>query len=338
MNQTLKKIAKKMGVQRLLYEWNQLRNIPNILRFIRNEKNAVLDDFNVERFKEVYNSELKNFQEYKNKKFENFVMPEWADNIQKIEKFVLNKFDEKFLRNRLIQHTMFVANDSSWQINQIGYLENLLPKEKLGSLLREIKLGGPYITLPKYNTSTNTIHNLYHLEKFKEETGVEIATVGNVAEFGGGYGNLARIFRKFNPNATYTIIDLPVFSFIQSVYLKTIFGEEMVNVIKTSDEKIEKGKINLVPLDLELLTNLQFGEVDLFVSTWALSETTKVMQEFVKKLNYFNARYILLAYQKNNSSFFCAENVTDLDDKHKVSYSAPTAYVGNNYYLFGEKK
>ena len=72
-------------------------------------------------------------------------------------------------------------------------------------------------------------------------------------------------FLKINPGATYIIIDLPVFSFIQSVYLKTILGINNVVIIKNNNDKIQAGKVNIVPLNLEVMVALDFGSIDLFV-------------------------------------------------------------------------
>ena len=53
-------------------------------------------------------------------------------------------------------------------------------------------------------------------------------------------------------------------------------------IIKNNNDKIQAGKVNIVPLNLEVMVALDFGSIDLFVSTWALSETPSMMQNFIK--------------------------------------------------------
>ena len=108
-------------------------------------------------------------------------------------------------------------------------------------------------------------------------------------------------------------------------------------IIKNNNDKIQAGKVNIVPLNLEVMVALDFGSIDLFVSTWALSETPSMMQNFIKNLKYFGSKYLLLAYQKNNRSFVVAENIKNLDVDYESCFSAITEYIPNNYYLFARK-
>ena len=79
-------------------------------------------------------------------------------------------------------------------------------------------------------------------------------------------------------------------------------------------------------------------EIDLFVATWSLSETSKNMQNYFKKLNYFNAKYLLFAYQKNNQMFKYAENIKLLPNSYESIYNSETRYIKDNFYLFAKKK
>lgn len=337
MNQKIKEIAKKLGAKKILTAWYEIKNIPALVRFWLNERQSICDDFDTKKFKNIYEQERKEYYELKKEDIRGFVMSEWLDNVKKIERYFLNNFSSKFLHNRLIRNTMFVAADGFFQKVELNFLESRMGKDVLAGLLRENKLGAPLITSKKYNTSTNTIHHLYHLKKFETESKVSLSSFSSVVEFGGGYGNLSRIFKKINPGATYIIIDLPVFSFIQSVYLKTILGINNVVIIKNNNDKIQAGKVNIVPLNLEVMVALDFGSIDLFVSTWALSETPSMMQNFIKNLKYFGSKYLLLAYQKNNRSFVVAENIKNLDVDYESCFSAITEYIPNNYYLFARK-
>lgn len=100
----------------------------------------------------------------------------------------------------------------------------------------------------KYLTSHNTVHHLYHLAYYQEKTGIDFRKINTVVEWGGGYGNLAKIFKRLvKKDNTYVIFDVPLLSCIEWLYLATIFGKGKVNVLTTSKGKIQKGKFNLIP-------------------------------------------------------------------------------------------
>ena len=63
-------------------------------------------------------------------------------------------------------------------------------------ILKEDNSGFPprYFLYPK--SSGNRIHQTYHLYKFNEFCNKNLKTFDLVFEFGGGYGNMARTFKK----------------------------------------------------------------------------------------------------------------------------------------------
>ena len=290
-------------------------------------------------FLKVYDDAKKIYlDKYTDFSYDKYVIGQWLKNIKMMEDCFLNKFNFNFLRLPVIRNTMFATSTDSWVKNQMNYLENKVKNDELKNLLIENNLGGPILTDFKYKTSTNSIHLLYHFIKFSEEMGAKLNNISNVIEFGGGYGDAAKIFKRMNKQATYTIIDLPIFSFLQLVYLKSIFGEnEVVLVNKIND--VQVGKINIIPFNIEKLKQLKehIKNIDLFVSTWALSETPDTMQDLIKSLNYFDAKYILMGYQKSNESFAYSENLKNVPENYKVIFNKETDYVKDNYYLFCQK-
>ena len=87
----------------------------------------------------------------------------------------------------------------------------------------------PKISNFGYMTSENAIHQSFHLSSYKEYTTKDIVESQTIAEWGGGYGCLARMIRKINSSCTYIIMDLPELNALQYVYLSSIFGKESVN-------------------------------------------------------------------------------------------------------------
>ena len=131
--------------------------------------------------------------------------------------------------------------------------------------------------------------------RFEQRTGRKIKSVKSVVEFGGGYGNMARIVQNFGSCKTYSIVDLLLFSCIQYVFLSTVAGNDQV----TFDDLNTKGNTNFLLHPLFCAgspTNLH-GE--LFLSTWALSESTRVTYDWVTSKEWFGATSLLLAYNEN---------------------------------------
>jgi hypothetical protein len=159
-------------------------------------------------------------------------------------------------------------------------------------------------------------------------------------EIGGGYGNFARLCKNIQPNITYFILDIPIFSFIQKVYLSTIFDGERVTIIDQPYKPFIQGGINLIPINSKTIDQIasKIGPIEMCVSTWALSESTPTMQKLVKNLNYFGANYLLLAYQKTTDTFEFSEEIKKVGSDFEVLYNDETEYTEDNYYLFAKRK
>lgn len=293
------------------------------------------------KFKMVYSEMKKLYKENRDKyNFSDFVLPEWNKNMIEIEYLFLNNFSFSFLNYSVIKKTMFMYTHKQWRNIQKTFISKYFGKNETFNILQEYNLGKPLLNDMEYATSGNNIHHLYHLVKFFKETQVRSSDINTIVEIGGGYGNMAKIYKKINPNSTYIIIDIPVFSYIQSVYLKTIYGSEAVHFVHNNEITIKTGLINIIPLDMKNIYQLKdiIQNTDLFISTWALSESNKNMQDYVKDMDYFKAKYLLLAYQKSSDSFAFAEDIKNITEKYKKIFNQETEYVKNNYYLFCERQ
>ncbi len=270
--------------------------------------------------------------------YADFVIDQWRKNTSEIENYYLHNFSFSFLNYPVIKNTMFVYSFRGWKEIQKRLISDHYDLRSARNILREYNVGKPMLNDIEYFTSGNNIHHLYHLTKFCLETKTKLGDINNVVEVGGGYGNLAKIYKQINYDCTYTIIDIPIFSYIQALYLKAIFGSSAINMVHGQNIQIKKGLINIIPLDKKILEKigklLTNEHVDLFVSTWALSESNEFMQRYVKNVDYFKAKYLLLAYQKSNDTFLFAENLSDVSKTYTKTYNAETEYLKNNYYLF----
>lgn len=267
-----------------------------------------------------------------------WVVPMWQEFMNSMEKDFLGAFDYSFLKNPIIKQNIFVSINSRLQKAQMTYLTKIFGEQELYVILPESSVGNPTITNFRYRTSHNTIHHLHHLAKFSDEAKINLNSLESAVEWGGGYGNFARIFLRMNPEATYTIIDLPIFSFIQATYLSTIFGPDKINLIIETGQNIQKGKINIIPINKSILGGISWGEPEIFVSTWALSESSDYAQNFVGSLAFFGARYLLFGHQESSSHVPYAESITKHLSTYNIIYHKKIPLLKNNYYLFCEKK
>jgi len=284
----------------------------------------------------IFNSLSRNFPEiYRNFKKYNageFTTPVWKQLNAEIEHTLLPYPSFSFLRNPLVSATM-VINDFGQVLKQeLAMLKNEVSRDRLKVLLKEDYVGNPLIINSTYLASHNSIHHLYHLTKFLKITKSHLDEISTVVEWGGGYGNLAKIFRRLNPAThTYIIIDTPLFSSIQWLYLSTILGPDSVKLLQNPADVVHSGKINLIPI---CFLDYQEISADLFVSTWALSESSKFSQDYVAVREWFKSKHLLIAYHKSSANY--------LPDSDRVGTLARASgalieeidFLPGNYYAF----
>ena len=181
-----------------------------------------------------------------------------------------------------------------------------------------------------YATSHTSIHHLYHLIRFADKTGCDFEKIDKVVEWGGGYGNMAKIFRRLKPNSTYCIIDTPIFSTLQWLYLSTVLGVENVNLLRQPGDAVQSGKVNVVPLCF--VDQLQL-RADLFLSTWALSESSSVAQDYVISRRWFEADHLLLAYQDTSEAAPTAGRLGEIAAREGAA-TIDIEFIPGNHYAF----
>ncbi|MDP8936206.1 MAG: hypothetical protein M3O23_00365 [Actinomycetota bacterium] len=220
-----------------------------------------------------------------------FVRGDWAERNTELEAFLSPRPPVDFLRHPVILYQMFV--DRRHLGAELPYVVSRLPAVALAA---EDPVGDP----PTHGlddhgvvTSSNTIHHLHHLLRYEDETGRRLADATTVVEWGGGYGNLAKLLVRLHGGApTYVLIDNPVFAALQWVYLASVLGDDRVTLHRSPGTAVARGKVNVVPLGL--VENLEF-ESDVFVSTWALNESSGEAQRYVRDRQWFGADGLLLA-------------------------------------------
>jgi hypothetical protein len=219
----------------------------------------------------------------------------------------------------------------STQVRLRAVVEALGPGMTAG-LVREDYVGLPTITTARYLTSANRSHHASHLAYYAQMRGKRFWECESVVEWGGGYGNMARLIRRMNPAVTYVIVDLPALLALQQVYLSSVEGEDAVHVVSPEGRvDIEPGKINLVAWDAVMLSRTLLA-CESFLSTWALTESPRACQLYVRDTGFFGARRVLLAWMCDRSNHLTGTLRGDAWRSMAVPMSGDVG-TGNEYWF-----
>jgi len=224
------------------------------------------------------------------------VRPDWADRNAELERWLLPVPPADFLQHPAIRFQMFVDD---------GVVPYELPYvlERLDSvdLLAEDAVGEPPligVDGAPVRTSSNTVHQLHHLLRYEQESGRRISDARTVVEWGGGFGSLMRLLvRLHGGEPTCVMLDTPVFAALQWLYLSSVLGEDRVALHDAAPVVPLAGRVNVVPIGLAADLHV---DADLFVSMWALNESTSAAQDQVCERNWFGAPALLLAMHEGD--------------------------------------
>lgn len=253
----------------------------------------------------------------------------WDSWTGKIRDAFKNGVSTNFLANRLISFTMVFGGrslDIDSTKKRISSCREILGDATTKQLLLEDYVGLPIISDAKFMTSANRAHHSCHLAYFYKLTGKQIWHVNTIIEWGGGYGSMARIIRRMNPNLTYIIVDLPELLSLEYVYLGSIEGVDKINIITSNKDHVITGSINLISSELLLTEQIQIN-CDAFISTWALTECPKYIQKFVHGKYFFSAKDVFIAscIDENN-------HLRKLANQNIINRVAVPDLNGNNEY------
>ncbi|AQT82141.1 hypothetical protein B1R94_27165 [Mycolicibacterium litorale] len=136
-----------------------------------------------------------------------YVRPDWVVRNTDLERDLLPVPPADFLRHPAIRYQMFV--DDRVVAHELPFIRQRLATDEL---LAEDRVGDPpTMVLPQsgVTTSSNTVHQLYHLLRYEEATGRRLCDVETVAEWGGGFGSLMRLLLAMHAGhpLTATAID-----------------------------------------------------------------------------------------------------------------------------------
>lgn len=151
---------------------------------------------------------------------------------------------------------------------------------------------------PNLSDGLNRIHQAYHILRWQEATGLSIADMQSIYEFGGGYGAMALVCNRLGFKGTYYIYDLPEFALLQQWYLLQTGAKDVVWFDKLPDE---------------------FKPVDLFIACYSLSETD--YQQRIEHMMTYRAKSFLLLYSNKFEQFDNIEFFQNSDMAQYLSVS-----------------
>jgi len=173
-------------------------------------------------------------------------------------------------------------------------------------------------------SSTNNLHHAYSLQIMMDNFGIKLSDFNTVTEFGGGYGNTARLFRKASFNGTYYIYDIPELCRIQNYYLSQ-------NSINDINLLMKNDSIENVPKE------------SLFLGLWSITESPiSTRNYYLNNLKFFSHDYIFIAmgdmfYTENNMDWLQNTIIPELE-QNNFTHKLIKIQHGNGMYYFVAKK
>lgn len=218
---------------------------------------------------------------------ETFYHPCWEQNTREIQQLIMGRPTTNFLHCSAIGRTMVRQSFDVGQHQEICFLKHCTKPEisRLIENFKESTTGNLPIGCGEFKCTINSLGQLYYAARILEKT-KSTNEVDTIVEIGGGFGNLAYIFKNLLPESTIVIFDLPELLSIQWLYLTSSLPNTSIEMHQTAPTTLTKQGIHLIPIFL--LPKIHVN-ADVFVSNFALSEATTPVQQSVVNKNYFNA-------------------------------------------------
>lgn len=211
----------------------------------------------------------------------------WLEMKEQLKGFILGPVQQNIVAHPVLAATMVRSALDLAGNYEASYLKNCTSPE-VKALINKIE-DTRFVDLPvvsqEFNCSAATLGHLFYAAKVIEQSrDKEIKTI---VECGGGYGNLARIFKNMLPESTIFMVDLPELLAIQYFFLKSTLPDTEVIIHSRIPREYKEKAIHLIPVFL--IENLTVN-ADVFISTFALSEAAEAVQNIISKKQFYNAQ------------------------------------------------
>lgn len=176
------------------------------------------------------------------------------------------------------------------------------------------------------NSSTNNIHHAYSLQILMEEIGCKLHEFDDVIEFGGGYGNMCRLFNVWGHDKPYYLYDIPELIEIQKYYLR------------------ENGVTNNIFYKSEHDVIDSINGNSLFLGMWSISEVPiNERDKLLENLKFFDCNNIFLAMgdifkSENNLNWINSTIIPRLESLDYTNKLFKIERSNNMYYFVATKK
>jgi hypothetical protein len=227
---------------------------------------------------------------------------DWSSWAGQVRKAFTERVPADFLNHpRLVATMVLGRRHGAQQANdRLPLIVDAFDAATARSLLRDDPIGSPNIVSREFLASACRVAHVYGLAQYQKTIGSPFWSASNIVEWGGGFGTMARLIQRMNPDVTYTILDLPEILSLQYVYLASILGMDRVNLVEDRGG-VAAEKINFLPS-----AAVTSGAIEVtaegFLSTWALNESPVEAQQFVLDRAMFGAKRILIAYADNEGN------------------------------------
>lgn len=230
----------------------------------------------------------------------------WKERVAALERVLADDIPDNFLDLPEVQDCGIVTNDRRAALSEEaemaghGYLPNY----------------GPHMWMV---TATDITHS-YHLWR----AGWPKTPSGYLVEWGGGYGNMARLASLFPERVDHVVIDTPVMLGLQRAYLES----QGVPARVVGVDNFQRG-VELCPTGLTHW--LDKVEVDTFIGTFSVSECTRACHDHLIEKDWFGAKTVFLAVEPEKGLFAEAYGLKDrllsMGFTEEPTYFPPSVYL-----------
>lgn len=230
----------------------------------------------------------------------NYTHPYWQKTRGKIQKYFLNSLNENYLRNSFFQFNLG-PDMVGITLSRVVKIKYLLDQDDFVKIMvknyRDSRIGNPILEPASglgFPVIGSSIDQLYYLAKIVRD----LHCVGeSCLELGGGYGGFYRIMRLYNPRVTYIMVDFP--EVLATVYLYHVLNFPKIPIVihESKKQQIQKSALNLIPV--WSINEISYHP-EVFISTFAVTETTDLLLNKLKKINFFKAKAIYIKGGKDN--------------------------------------
>jgi hypothetical protein len=211
----------------------------------------------------------------------------------------------KFSENNFIIKTM---TGEPIRDHNRGMLENI--DKRFRKYIIEEYLGNNLLINKKLNTSASRLGHLYIVSLIYNILKENKITYSSIVELGGGFGGLMSILIREFPSSEFKIFDIVDILPLQWMYL---------NVVCRGDVDERELGFNSFKDISEIACDS--AQNSLFISNWALTESTEKLQKFAIQTKFFGASSAIICCEDNNI------NHPDSKFMHDYLYSSANAVI-----------